>query len=88
MAGEAPHVRLVDDGAARRPVQWRIALPIVGLRIHNHTLHRGSGVVTFQAGGFAAVAFGNNYAAAIRVEENFAGIEAQSGRMVGDPCTR
>ena len=88
MAGETAHVHLVDDGAGGRPAERRIAFPIVCVRIYYDTLHRGGGVIAAGARGFAAVLFGNNHAAAVRVEENFGGIESQPLGGSKGPYTR
>ncbi len=41
MAGEASHVHFINDGSRGRPMQWRVAFPIVGVGIHHNALHRG-----------------------------------------------
>src|SRR5882672_6741301 len=63
MARETCNVHLVDDGTGGRAVQGLVALPIVGVWIHHHALHRGGGIVAFKASGIAAVVPRNNYAA-------------------------
>ena len=69
----------------RGPAERRVAFPIVCVRIYYDALHRGGGVVAGSARGFATVMFGNDHTAAVRVEENFAGIEAQSPRGIERP---
>ena len=82
MAGESAHVHLVHDGARGRPLERRIAFPVVSTRIDDHALHRRRGVVAFMAGGVATVVFRHNHATAVRVEEDFGGIKAHAvGRI-------
>ena len=55
MAGEAAHVHLVNDGPRGRPLQRRVAFPVVRGRIDHHALHRRRGVVALPCARLAAV---------------------------------
>ncbi len=79
MAGEAAHVRLIDDGARAGAAERRVAFPIVGAGIDDDALHGGARGIAGEARGFAAVAGGDDDAAAVGIEEELTGIEAQSG---------
>src|SRR5271157_4166314 len=85
MACEAPHMHLVHDGLPRRPFEGRITFPIVGARIHHHTLHRCCSVVSWLADGLAAVVLRNNYAPTIRVEEDLGRIKSHAVRGIERP---
>ena len=82
IAGEPSHVQLVNDRPGGRPLQRRVALPIVGLWIDHHALHGGRGVVALPARSLAAVIFGDDHAAPIRIEEHLRGVEPQSARWI------
>src|SRR4029453_9596801 len=75
VAGEPSHVQLVNDRPGGRPLKRRVAFPIVGLWIDHHALHGGRGVVALAARSLAAVIFGNDDAASIRIEEHLRGVE-------------
>ena len=77
MAREAAHVHLVDDRARRGPVQRRVAFPVVGGRIDDHALHGGRGIVARPAAASRRVAFRDDNAAAVRIEQHLGGIESQ-----------
>ena len=66
-------------------LQWGITFPIVSVRIHHHTLHRRRGVVAFTFGRATAVILGDNDAAPVRVQENFAAVKAHSPGRIERP---
>ena len=82
MAGEAAHVHFINDSPRGRPVERRVAFPIVGTWIGHHTLHSRRAIVAFLPGSFATVILRHNGAASIRIEEDFGGIEAHSTRRI------
>src|SRR5260370_11977482 len=82
MAREAAHVHLVNDGLRSRPAKRSIAFPIVRLRIDEDALHRRGGVVTFQAGGLAAVLLWNGDGASVRIQQHLGGIKPHATRRI------
>ena len=80
VAGEAPHVELVDhglgEGALERLVPFPVVAPAVGGR--HHALHRHGRVVPGPAGGPAVVAFGDRHRQAVGVEEQLLPVEPQA----------
>src|SRR5712672_3148575 len=78
MARETRDVHLVDDGPGCRALQRRVALPIVSAGIHDDALHRGGGVVAFEASSVAAVIPRNNYPASVLIEEKLGSIKAHA----------
>ncbi len=84
VGGEARQVRLVHDrlapGVAERPV----ALPVVLLDVDDHALHRARGVGR-GARLDPSVGGGGRDRAAVRVEEDAGGVEAQSVVRVPRP---
>ena len=85
MAGEAAHVHLVNDGPGGRPVQGRVAFPIVGAGIDDDAFHGRRRVIALDARRFTAIVLGNNHAAAIGIQENLVGIKPHSARRIERP---
>ena len=78
MAREAFHVQFINDGARGRSLQCGVALPVVGMRIHDNALHRRSEVLPFRAGGLAAVVFGRDNTFAIGIEKRLFRVETET----------
>src|SRR5262249_39508451 len=66
----------------RRNAHGHIIFPIERVGIDYHAFHCGCSVVASTTGSVAAVALGNDYAAAVGVEENFGRIEPPATRGV------
>src|SRR5262249_51423035 len=82
MTREAAHVHLVDDGLRRWPLQWRIALPVVGRHVEHDALHRRAGIVARAARIGWSVTLWNRDSAAVGIEENLGRIEAHAARGI------
>src|SRR5262249_32719750 len=82
MSSETPYMHLVNDRLGGRALQRSVAFPIVSVSIDHDALHRAGCVVTFEASGVAAVFPGNDYAAPVRVKENFGRIKAHPTRGI------
>ena len=78
VAREAAHVKLVDQRLGERPIERRIALPVVGAGIGDDTLHGGRGVAARPAGGLAIVGVRDGHGEPIRIEEHLVAIEPQA----------
>src|SRR3974377_281714 len=84
MSCESFDVHLVNDRMGRWPVNRRVAFPVIQAGIYYHALHRSGSVVSFLLRCFTRVAFGDNHAATIGVEQNFRSIKSQpAGGIVG-----
>src|SRR6516165_11978007 len=83
MRCESFYVHLVNDRMGRWPVNRRVAFPVIQAGIYYHALHRIGSVVSFLLRCFTRVAFRDNHAATIWVEQNFRSIKSQpAGRIV------
>ena len=78
MTREAAHVKLVEDGLGKGPIERLIALPVVTGGIGHDALHRHRGVVARPARGQAIVRIGNRYCEPVRIEEDLFGIEPKT----------
>ena len=78
MAGEAADMHFVDDSSGGRPVERRVAFPIVGVGIYHHALHCHRIIITFFTRSFATVVLRNNRATSVGIKEDFGRIEAHS----------
>src|SRR6516162_483740 len=83
MRCESFYVHLVNDRMGRWPVNRRVAFPVIQAGIYYHALHRSGSVVSFLLRCYTGVAFRDNHAATIWVEQNFRSIKSQpAGRIV------
>src|SRR5215471_965389 len=82
MASETSYMHLVNDRLGGRALEWCVAFPIVSASINHDALHRGGCIVALEASGIAAVIPGNDYAAPVRVKENFGRIKAHPTRGI------
>src|SRR5262249_4052038 len=82
MARETSYMHLVNDSLGGRALEWWVAFPIVSVSINHDALHRGGCIVALEASGIAAVIPGNDYAAPVRVKENFGRIKAHPTRGI------
>jgi hypothetical protein len=85
MACEASDVHLINNGSRSRAAQRGITLPIVGIRIDDHALHRRPSVVAFAARRRSAIAFGNYNTAPVGIEQNLGGIKSHPLCRIGWP---
>src|SRR6516164_5371070 len=84
MRRESLDVHLINDRMSRWPVNRRVAFPVIQAGIYYHALHRVCSVVSFLLRCFTRVAFRDNDAATIRVEQDFRSIKPQpAGGIVG-----
>src|SRR6516162_10244122 len=84
MRCESFDVHLVNNRMGRWPVNRRVAFPVIQAGIHYHALHRSRSVVSFLRRCFTRVAFRDDHAATIGVEQNFRRIKSQTaGGIVG-----
>src|SRR6516164_195500 len=83
MRCESFDVQLVNDRMDWRPVNRRVAFPVIQAGIYYYALHRGGSVISFLLRCFTRVAVRDNHAPTIWVEQNFRRIKSQAaGRIV------
>ena len=77
---EAGDVHFVDHRIDERPLERRVAFPVVLRRIDDDALH-GAGRVVARRGRLAAVVFlGVGHGERVRIDQQLLGIESQAGR--------
>ena len=82
MPREAGHVHLVDHRGGEGPAERRVALPVVGVGIHDHASHGDLRVVARAARREAVVPVRHDDGAPVGIEEDLRGIEAKPTRRV------
>ena len=82
MSREAPYVHFVNHRSCTWPAEWQIALPVIGMRIHDDTLQSETHAVAVIADGLTVVVLGYRDAVCVWVEQQLRRIEAKALRRV------